>query len=50
MNENLEKENKALKDGGAQSQKPDPKTAGFEDEVRRLQAQNAALQKNLSSA
>ena len=48
MNENLEKENKALKASGATSKKVEDKTADFQDEVRRLQAQNSALQKNLA--
>ena len=46
VNENLEKENRQYKDGASPQQSTD--TSGLQDEVRRLQAQNSALQKNLA--
>jgi len=49
VNENLEKENSSLKDGGsAPSKKTDSQASELQDEIRRLQAQNSVLQKNIS--
>ena len=48
MNENLEKENKILKEGGVTSGKSERQANEAQDEVRRLQAQNSALQKTLN--
>ena len=44
-NEKLEKEVKELKDGGGDAGNDDSQTL---DELRRLQAQNTVLQKNLT--
>ena len=48
MNENLEKENKILKEGGVAPGKSERQANEAQDEVRRLQAQNSALQKTLN--
>ncbi len=48
MNENLEKENVAIKGGAPTSDTSDEQMSCLHDDVRRLQAQNSALQKNLS--
>ena len=48
MNENLEKENKILKEGGVTPGKSERQANETQDEVRRLQAQNSALQKTLN--
>ena len=49
MNENLEKENATIKEGGVVAgTKTDTDSSSLSDEVRRLQAQNTALQKNLT--
>ena len=48
VNENLEKENKILKEGGITPNKGERQANEAQDEVRRLQAQNSALQKTLT--
>ena len=49
INENLEKDNKALQElGGVPAHKVDSHTQSLSDEVRRLQAQNSAIQKNMA--
>ena len=45
--ENLEKENEGLKSLNCSSKTEKPGADDLQDEVRRLQAQNSALQKNL---
>ena len=47
-NEDLEQENKSLKDGTAASGHDQQQASQAQDEMRHLQAQNAALQKNLA--
>ena len=48
VNESLEKENKILKEEGVTPSKGEREANEAQDEVRRLQAQNSALQKTLT--
>ncbi|XP_052781589.1 GRIP1-associated protein 1-like [Mya arenaria] len=47
-NEDLEKQISEIKEAGCGGTGPSPETGQLEDEIRRLQAQNAALQKNIA--